>query len=80
VTKNERRVKEVFLVMLSRHEELSWNEKKRRYLQTTKITNWMSGQVGFVVKPKTVVGLFEEEGYEFIFEKGGFHHWVKVDT
>ncbi len=63
--------------MLKTYEAIPAMNRRSRFLQTTKIVNWLTAKLGFEVKAKDVVSLFEEAGYEFVFEKGGFHHWVK---
>ena len=47
VTKEEREVREVFIMMLKAHEGLSPQDRKKRYLQTTKVVNWLSKKVRF---------------------------------
>lgn len=77
MTKEEREVSEVFLQMLAAHNKLPIEEREGRYLQTTKIADWLSKKVKREVTAKETVKLFETAGYTFEFVKGGFHHWVK---
>ncbi|MBI1307518.1 MAG: hypothetical protein GC181_13030 [Bacteroidetes bacterium] len=77
MTIEERQIREIFLDMLSKYEVLSTTQKKSRHLHTTKVTEWISQKLGIPVKARLIVKLFETEGYEYVFEKGGIHHWVK---
>ncbi|MCB0735838.1 MAG: hypothetical protein H6608_10770 [Flavobacteriales bacterium] len=73
----ELELRDVFNQMMMKFERLPSHERRGRYLQTTRITQWLSDQLKREIPAKTVVKLFEERGYEFVFEKGGFHHWVR---
>lgn len=77
MTASDRIIKETFVELVATFERLPAAKRNGRYLQTTKLATWLSIKTGVEVAPRTVVKLLEERGYHYIFEEGGFHHWVK---